>query len=57
MDTFRQITYWFMGISLVATALFSFVAIILGGVDLAVLIRYLKIAEVNHTDDGRAENS
>ena len=57
METFRQATYWFMGGLMVATVLFSFVAIILGGMDLRSLIRRLKEAEVDHTDDGRVSDS
>lgn len=40
---------------MVATILFSFVAITLGGRDMLALIRSLKLGLVDATDDGRVE--
>ena len=55
MAMFREVTYWFMGITMVATMLFSFVAITLGGKDMLALVRSLKLGQVDATDDGRVE--
>jgi hypothetical protein len=54
MESFRHFTYWFMGINLAATTLFTLVAVILGGIDLRDLLRDLKCSVVDDTDDGRA---
>ena len=53
MEAFRQFTYWFMGINLILFTGFTFVAVVLGARDLYTLIRELKGAEVDDTDDGR----
>lgn len=52
-ELFKQFTYWFMGINLVATTLFTFIAVFYGGRDLFRLLHDLRTAEIDYTDDGR----
>jgi len=52
MEFFKSFTYWFVGINIVATMLFTAVCIILGARDLMALLRAVRSAKVDETDDG-----
>ena len=53
MDAFKTFTYWFVGINLIASVLFMFVASIFGARDLLRFMKALKQAKIDETDDGR----
>jgi hypothetical protein len=52
MEFFKTFTYWFVGINIVATMLFTAVCIILGARDLMALLRSIRSVPIDETDDG-----
>ena len=53
MEAFKTFTYWFVGINIVATTLFSVVCLVFGAGDLVRLIRGIRESQVDEMDDGR----
>jgi len=53
MEAFKTFTYWFVGINILATTIFSFVSIVFGAGDLIRLLRAIRDAQIDETDDGR----
>lgn len=53
MEAFKTFTYWFVGVNIVATTLFSLVCFWFGAGDLVRLIRGIRESQVDEKDDGR----
>ena len=53
MEAFKTFTYLFVGINIVATTLFTVVALLFGARDLVRLIRAIRESQVDERDDGR----
>ena len=53
MEAFKTFTYWFVGANIVATSLFTVVALCLGARDLISLLRAVRESQVDELDDGR----
>ena len=53
MEAFKTFTYGFVGINIVATTLFTVVALLFGAGDLVRLIRGIRESQVDEMDDGR----
>jgi len=56
MEAFKTFTYWFVGINIVATSLFSIVCFLFGAGDLLKLLRAIRESQVDEKDDGRVED-
>ena len=54
MEAFKTFTYWWVGINIVGSILFSFIAMIFGGRDLVFLLKELTSTAEDEADDGRA---
>ena len=55
MSSWALITYWFIGITMIAYVLFFVVITIGGAIDLTYLIKTLKSEVADPEDDGRAK--
>jgi len=53
MEYLKIFTYWFVAINIVVTLVFDLICIIYGARDLSALLRSLRVAEVDDSDDGR----
>ena len=53
MEIVKTFTYWFVGLNVVATLIFSVVCIIFGARDLINLLRNLEHARIDDADVGR----
>ena len=53
MEAFKTFTYWFIGVNIVATTVFSAVSLIFGAGDLVRLLRGIRDSQVDEMDDGR----
>ena len=53
MEAFKTFTYWFIGINIVATTLFTIVCLFFGAGDLVRLLRAIRDSQDDEMDDGR----